>query len=456
MQNSRDCLETVNLEGHNRGNLDSFMVDIFSLRGNLFCAAHPSRLENLRKAYLAQAQQRFCLYALALTALSVFVSMGFQTQAAAMLGTTEIAIHRNWALIPQMVFAVWVVQKLPIRNLPRWLAISGALLLVTLWANPDGTNTQSFVLSTIAGSFQTSLSWKLCARTFPNSMQGQGAQNLCCLSATAIAGSLALNLHGFSLYVAVSAIGVVFACCLVQPFECFLEIQNPQRQACLKKWVSLKNLLRFQKEMDYPKVRVLWASGISMLYPVSMAVKGQADGYTLEVARHLGDGYASIESGASVLACLAFTVQPATYTAIAKRVGGEGRLMAGAGVIAAFTYILSGLVIAKGFAGGLGWVALAYALRAIAGVCFEIFERGSEVLSDELAHGRRNEFAAGMLVMVLYRPAQYVASIPMLLHFDPSGCFVVSGFFLLIATIFLIMKGELIGRTFLNYAGPKL
>jgi hypothetical protein len=436
--------------------------NLLFLRGVVSRLADPEGSRAIQETYLVEAQKRFCLYALALTTLAVFVSMGFQTQAAAMLGFGVVG-HRNWALLPQMVFSIWVVQKLPIENYVKWLAITGAILFVTLGLNPHGDHLYLFVVSTIIGSFQTSLTWKLCARSFPVSMQGQGAQNLCCLGATAIAGTLALSLHGFNLYVVCSALVVVLSLVLVRPFGYILEMQKAflrtpvcaAQTKCVDQSASLRNIWKFQKGMRYPSMRLLWTLGITMLYPVSMSVKGQADSYTLRVARHLGDGYASVEAGASVIACLVFTLRPDLYVGLAKRVGAEGRLMAGAGITAALTFIFSGLLLGPALsADNLGAVAVVYTLRAVAGVCFEIFERGSEVLSDDLAQGRQNEFAASMLVMVLYRPAQLFAGLPMLLNFSPAACFVASGCFLLIATLLLVKKGKLIGRAFINYAGP--
>ncbi len=438
----------------------------YPLRGSLLSFANIKSSQFIQKTCVTEAQKCFWPYALALTALSVFVSMGFQTQAAELLKaqvdswqSQNVTVYRNWALPLQLAFSLWVVQILPIKNFVRWLAITSAGLFLSLGTNLHGHHLGLFVLSTILGSFQTSLTWKLCCRSFPSSLQGQGAQNLCCLGGMALAGTLATSLQDFKLYVACSALVFMASLALVRPFGQILEMQGANLKGGStkppEKFASLNRIWKHRRAMGYPAPQILWSVGISMLYPVSMAVKGQADTYTLRVADHLGSGYASVEAGTAVLVCLFFTLRPSTYAKLARRVGDEGKLMAASGIAAALAFIASGIIVGSAMSSGnVGLIVLMYGLRAIAGMCFEIFERGSEVLSDDLCQGRKNEFAAGMLVMVLYRPAQLIAGLPMILNFNPAGCFVTSGFFLLVATLYLVQKGKLIGRAFINYAGP--
>jgi hypothetical protein len=422
-------------------------------------------LSQIQKALLNATQRTCCVPALLLTGIAAFVSFGFQTQAAELLGY-GVVTFRNWALLPQLLFSLLVVNRLPIKNFSRWLAITGIGLMVTLGLNLNGANLFLFILATILGSFQVSLTWKLCARSFPNPMQGQGAQNLACLAAMAIAGGIALSLKSNLLYASVSIVTAGFAMALTPGFQAVLDMQRalakPKTDAmAMTETVSAQRkpwtVWRFQTNMDYPKSALLWTLGVGMLYPVSMSVKIQADTYILQIAKHYGAPYVSIEAIVASVACAIFTVFPGIYAALSRRVGGEGRLMATSGVLAAVAFIISGFCIGTPNASAqhLGIVVCVYALRGFAGICFEIFERGSEYVSDQLTHGRKNEFAASLLVTILYRPFQLLAGVPMLVGLSPSECFMTSGTMLLVGTCLLIWRGAFIGRAFLNYAGPR-
>lgn len=370
------------------------------------------------------------------TALSDVVAFGYQAQAAYDLGPT-LANYRNATLVLQIIITIYLTGR--IQNFVKWLGIANAMLALSLFINPIQNSLVCYTISSVAAGLCVGLTWKICARTFHDSIQGMGFQNLVCLAGGALGVALAPHLAGCGhslVYAVLASLAVPVCMWLSQPFTTFISalmsINDETDEESLGESGTLNR-------------RDASVLGLCFLYGLFTACKSSADIPLFELVKigQLPNWLMPIEAGASIVMCLFFTARPDLFRRLERL--GYGRLFLTCSLFATLGYVILGAKAP---------IFVVFMTRVIMGVLFEVFERGSEDFEDRMLQGRRRELQAGQFFVLSFRPLQFAGNLITAKLVGATALYALAGYACAMSLAILVFSVPL-GRALIRLAGPR-